>query len=74
MTWKNLFGEPVVIISVVLAIVNAVDWTQIHVTWVQIVVSGLTGGLGVLLARAKVTPTAKANAIIDAVIAQKRAT
>jgi len=59
MTWKELFGEPVVVLAAIQAALQAVNWTVINVLWVQIVVSAVLAIVGVLLARAQVTPVSK---------------
>ena len=59
MTWKQLFGEPVVVLSAIQAMLQAVNWVVLHTLWVQIVVSALLAIVGVLLARSRVTPVSQ---------------
>lgn len=58
MTWKQLFGEPIVVLSALQAVLQAVNWTALNTLWVQIVVSALLAIVGVLTARSRVTPVA----------------
>ena len=60
MTWKQLFGEPIVVLGSLQAVLQTVNWTVLYTTWIQIVVSALLAIIGVLTARARVTPVHQA--------------
>jgi hypothetical protein len=55
-TWKQLFGEPIVVLSAIQAVLQTVNWVALNNTTVQIIVSALLAIVGVLTARARVTP------------------
>jgi hypothetical protein len=56
MSWKQLFGEPVLVIGAVIAGLQVVAWQVVDTEWLSVTISVVTAVLGALIARSQVTP------------------
>jgi hypothetical protein len=60
MSWKQMFGEPVLVIGAIIAGLQVVAWQVVDTEWLSITISAVSAVLGALIARSKVSPVTSA--------------